>query len=67
MNKDQLQGAMKEFAGSVQQSVGKLIGSKAHQMRGFQRQVLGRAERHLGDAREMLKGTRDAVKAAVHV
>lgn len=65
MNKNQAQGAIKDLEGKVQESAGKLIGSKDQQSKGLQKQVLGKAEKTLGDAQAAVKGTADAVKASL--
>lgn len=51
MNKDQILGTLKAMAGSAQEQAGRLLGSRQQQAKGLQKQVLGRADRRLGDAR----------------
>jgi uncharacterized protein YjbJ (UPF0337 family) len=62
MNKDQIQGSAKNFVGKVQEETGKLFGSKRQQLEGLQKQVLGRAERSLGNAREITKDAKPAIR-----
>jgi uncharacterized protein YjbJ (UPF0337 family) len=49
MNANQVNGAVRTLAGKVQEQAGILLGSKAQQLRGLQKQVLGHAEKKLGD------------------
>lgn len=39
MNKDQVKGAVKDFAGKMQEELGKLIGSKEQQAKGLGKQI----------------------------
>ena len=55
MNKDQVKGVTKEIAGKVQQSAGKLFGSKEQQAKGLQKQVEGKAVKAVGDTKEVVK------------
>ncbi|MBM3117853.1 CsbD family protein [Jeongeupia naejangsanensis] len=55
MNKDQVKGVAKGIAGQVQEQAGKLVGSKSQQAKGLIRQAVGKAEKKLGDAEEVLK------------
>ena len=55
MNKDQTHGVVKDIAGKVQAETGKLMGNKEQQAKGLQKQVAGKAEKKLGDAREVVK------------
>jgi uncharacterized protein YjbJ (UPF0337 family) len=41
MNKDQVQGTLKDMAGKIQEEAGKLIGSKKQQARGLKKQAEG--------------------------
>ena len=65
MNKNQTQGAIKNAAGVVQEQAGKLVGSKEQQAKGLQKQVAGKAEQRLGNAKEVVADVLDDVKAAV--
>lgn len=55
MNANQLHGIFRNFAGTVQQEMGKRMGNPHQQLRGLQRQVLGRAEKRLGDFQQIAK------------
>ncbi len=55
MNKNQTHGAVKNIVGKVQAETGKLMGNKEQQAKGLQKQVAGKAEKKLGDAKEVVK------------
>ena len=57
MNKDQVKGVGKNIAGNVQKGAGKLVGSQSQQAKGLEKQVEGKSEKALGDAKEMVKDT----------
>ena len=57
MNKNQVHGAVKDLAG-------KLVGNKVQEAKGLQKQVAGKAEEHLGDAKEKVKEARELTKTA---
>lgn len=59
MNKDQVKGTAKDIAGKVQSETGKLIGNKEMEAKGLKNEVVGKAQKTLGDAKEAVK---DAVK-----
>lgn len=59
MNKDQVKGTAKDIAGKVQSETGKLIGNKEMEAKGLKNEVVGKAQKGLGDAKEAVK---DAVK-----
>src|ERR1700761_8795333 len=58
INKDQVDGRLKEAAGKVQEVAGKVTGSTTEQVKGNLKKNLGAAQAELGDVRE------DANKAA---
>ena len=62
MNKHQLNGAVTDIAGKVQEETGKLIGSKEQQAKGLHKQISGKTEERLGDAQQVVKEASDAVK-----
>ena len=62
MNKDQVQGTAKNFAGIVQEETGKLIGSKTQQLKGLQNQVQGKADVSLGNAEEVIQDVKKTLK-----
>jgi uncharacterized protein YjbJ (UPF0337 family) len=55
MNKDQAQGAAKDIAGKVQETVGQVTGSREQQAKGVLKQVEGEGQKALGDAKEILE------------
>ena len=55
MNKNQADGAVKNITGKVQAEAVKLTGSKEQQAKGLQKQGQGKAEKKLGDAKEVIK------------
>ena len=59
MNKDQVTGKAKDIAGIVQEGAGKLIGSKEQQVKGLNKQVEGKVEKSIGDAKEIVKDVID--------
>lgn len=61
MNKDQVKGKAKDLVGKAQQEAGKLIGSKEQQAKGLKKQVSGKMQKSVGDAKEVIK---DATKKA---
>jgi uncharacterized protein YjbJ (UPF0337 family) len=55
MNKDQVKGTLKDAAGRVQQTTGKVIGSNEQQLKGIKKQVDGHAQKAVGDIKEVVK------------
>lgn len=55
MNKDQVNGALKDIGGKIQEETGKLVGSKEQQAKGLANQVEGKTQEKVGDAKEVLK------------
>jgi len=55
MNKDQVEGAVKNAAGKVQQKTGEVIGSANQQAKGIAKQVAGKAQEHAGDVEKAVK------------
>lgn len=58
MNKDQVTGAVKEAAGKLQQETGKFLGSKKQDAKGQVTKIEGKAQRKVGDAKEVLEDAR---------
>lgn len=54
MNKDQVKGTLKDAAGQVQRTTGKLIGSEEQQLKGIKKQVEGRTQKAIGDAKQVI-------------
>ena len=57
INKDQVEGRVKEAAGKVQEVAGKAVGSKTQQAKGLVNQVGGAAQAAFGDAKENVTDT----------
>ena len=57
MNTNQVHGTFRNFVGQCQERAGKLLGSNRQQLRGLQRQVLGKAEIKLGNFQDAAKRT----------
>ena len=61
MNKDQVGGSAKEVAGKVQSKVGELVGSKEQQAKGLLKEGEGKAQKTVGNAKEVLKDQVDKI------
>lgn len=61
MNKDQVKGQTKNIAGKVQEATGKLVDSKSQEAKGIKLQVEGKVQQGYGDAKEVVKDSRDAL------
>lgn len=59
MNKDQVNGAVKDAAGKVQEKTGKLVGSTEQQAKGLVKQAEGKTQKGFGDAKEAVKKSLD--------
>jgi|GEM_PF-3440462 len=55
MNKFQAKGAAIYLIGRMQEILGRLLGSRMQQSKGFDRQIAGKAAIAVGDAIELLK------------
>ena len=55
MNKDQVQGALKNAAGKVQETAGKAVGSDKQELKGIQKQVEGRTQKAVGNVKQAVK------------
>jgi uncharacterized protein YjbJ (UPF0337 family) len=58
INKDQVEGRVKEAAGKVQEVAGKASGNKTQQVKGVAHKVAGQAQAAYGDVKEDLKKPR---------
>lgn len=56
MNKHQIKGTIKDAAGKVQETTGKMIGSNEQRLKGIKKQVDGRVQKAVGDLEEVVKG-----------
>lgn len=55
MNKDQLKGTLKDIGGKIQEEAGKVVGSRQQEAKGIEKQVEGKVEKKVGDAKEIIK------------
>jgi uncharacterized protein YjbJ (UPF0337 family) len=63
INKDQVDGRVKEAAGKVQEVAGKVVGNPGQELKGKVKKNVGAAQAELGDAKERVKGhVKDADK-----
>ncbi len=61
MNKDQVQGSVKEVVGKVQSKTGELVGSKEQQAKGLLKEAEGKTQKTVGNAKEVLKDAVDKI------
>jgi uncharacterized protein YjbJ (UPF0337 family) len=57
INKDQVDGRVKEASGKIQEEFGKLTGNKTQQVKGAINKTVGAGQAKLGDLAERAKGT----------
>jgi uncharacterized protein YjbJ (UPF0337 family) len=55
MNSDQVKGAIKEAAGTVQRKAGEVTGSTEQQLKGSVREAEGNVQKNYGDVKEAVK------------
>jgi uncharacterized protein YjbJ (UPF0337 family) len=55
MNKDQIQGEIKDVAGIIQEEAGKAVGSTKQQVKGLQKQAAGKLQKLSGDVKQAMK------------
>ena len=55
MNKNQVEGAVKDAAGKVQQKTGQLVGSDKQQVKGLVKQAEGKTQKAVGDIENAVK------------
>ncbi|MGH8137765.1 MAG: CsbD family protein [Steroidobacteraceae bacterium] len=61
MNKDQVEGRVKEGAGKVQEVAGRAVGNRTQEGKGMVNKTVGAGQAKLGDVKEKLRETtRDA-------
>ncbi|HVO89553.1 MAG TPA: CsbD family protein [Casimicrobiaceae bacterium] len=60
MNRDQVQGTVKDVAGKVQQKVGEATGSVDQQVKGVGKQVEGKVQKGVGDVEQAADRAKDA-------
>jgi uncharacterized protein YjbJ (UPF0337 family) len=59
MNKQQVRGATNQVTGSVKREVGKLTGDRSAAASGAARNVKGKLQKDVGDAKEAVRGDRE--------
>lgn len=55
MNKNQVEGAVKDAAGKVQQKTGELVGNDKQQVKGLVKQAEGKTQKAVGDIENAVK------------
>ena len=65
INKNQVQGTLKDAAGKIQKETGKLMGNPKQEAQGMQKQSEGKAQKAAGDVKEMVQDAKDTLKGAV--
>ena len=55
MNKNQVEGAVKDAAGKVQQKTGELVGNDKQQVKGLVKQAEGKTQKAVGDIETAVK------------
>lgn len=55
MNKDQIEGSIKDAAGKVQQKIGEIVGNPKQQVKGVQKQIKGKTQKAIGNVKEAAK------------
>lgn len=61
MNKNQVEGRVKDVTGKVQQEFGKAIGNTNQQVKGVTKQVEGKVQKGVGDVEQVFR--KDAKRA----
>jgi uncharacterized protein YjbJ (UPF0337 family) len=64
MNKDQIKGTATDLKGKAQEAAGKLLDNDKLKAQGLKNQIVGNAEKAVGDATESVKHVLDAGHAA---
>ena len=60
MNRDQVNGRMKDIGGKIQEKAGKATGNRSQQAKGLLNQGVGKVQKTVGDAaNEVNKSDRD--------
>jgi uncharacterized protein YjbJ (UPF0337 family) len=64
MNKDQIKGTVTDLKGKAQEAAGKVLDNDELKAKGLKNQVVGNAEKAVGDATESVKHVLDAAHSA---
>ena len=59
MNKDKVEGAIKDVAGKAQQEIGKLTGNEKQQIKGIAKQGEGKIQKGVGEVKEAFDDAAD--------
>ena len=59
MNKDKVEGAIKDVAGKAQQEIGKLTGNEKQQIKGIAKQGEGKIQKGVGEVKEAFNDAAD--------
>ena len=59
MNRQQVRGAANQATGAVKREVGKLTGDRSLTAKGHARDIKGKLQKNVGDARELARGDRE--------
>jgi uncharacterized protein YjbJ (UPF0337 family) len=54
MNKNQIEGSVKDVTGKVQQKVGKATGNTNQQVKGVAKQIEGKVQKGVGDVEQVV-------------
>jgi uncharacterized protein YjbJ (UPF0337 family) len=55
MNKDQIEGSVKNIAGKAQRKMGQIVGSDKQQLKGVTKEIEGKIQKSVGNAKETIK------------
>ena len=55
MNKNQVQGTLKDVAGQVQEKSAHLVGNPKQELKGLKKQAEGKTQKAVGDLQEIIK------------
>lgn len=55
MNKDLVEGSIKDAAGKAQQKIGEIVGNPKQQVKGIQKQIKGKTQKIMGNVKEAAK------------
>ena len=61
-NKDQVEGALRDIGGKIQQEAGRLTGSETQQAKGLKTQAKGKIQKGVGDLKESVSDLKKAAK-----
>jgi uncharacterized protein YjbJ (UPF0337 family) len=62
MNKNQAKGVAKSSVGKIQQTGGKILGSRKQQAKGILKEAEGKAQKQVGDLQQAARDARKANK-----